>query len=115
MRISVFGLGYVGAVTASCLAKAGHHVTGVDINPDKVSTINAGRSPIIEPGLAELVSRVVASGNLRATTSAAEAVSASDAGLICVGTPPQRNGQPNVDALERVSGDIGRALSRRFT
>ncbi|HKC82656.1 MAG TPA: NAD(P)-binding domain-containing protein, partial [bacterium] len=87
MRVSVFGLGYVGCVTAACLAKAGHEVVGVDINAEKVTMVNAARSPVVEPGLAELLATVVGGGRLRATTSSEEAVAASDVSLICVGTP----------------------------
>lgn len=110
MRVSVFGLGYVGCVTAACLARAGHEVVGVDINPDKVGMVNAGASPIVEPGLGELLVHVVGKGRLRATSSAAEAVASSDLSLICVGTPSRPNGQLGVDALERVAQEIGHAL-----
>ena len=75
MRVSVFGLGYVGCVTAACLARAGHDVIGVDLNRDKVTMISGGTSPLVEPGLGELLREVVGAGRLRATTSAAEAVS----------------------------------------
>src|SRR5580765_4218062 len=87
MRVSVFGLGYVGCVTASCLARAGHRVVGVDVNQEKVDLLNAGRSPIVEPGLGELAATMVASGRLRATTDVAEAVRDAQVALICVGTP----------------------------
>ncbi len=112
MRVSVFGLGYVGCVTAACLAKAGHRVIGVDINPDKVAMINAGTSPLVEPGLGELLAEVTAAGQLRSTTSADEAVSESDLALICVGTPSRDNGQLDVEALRRVAEHIGRRLRR---
>jgi GDP-mannose 6-dehydrogenase len=113
MRISVFGLGYVGCVTAACLARAGHEVFGVDVNPDKVAMINAGESPVIEPGLADLVEAMVTSGRLRATVRVDEAVNHSDLAMICVGTPSGRNGQIDTTAIERVAEDIGRALERR--
>ena len=90
MRVSVFGLGYVGCVTAACLARAGHQVIGVDISADKVAMLNAGRSPIVEPGLSELLADVVGRGRLGATTSCAAAVAQSDLGLISVGTAPGR-------------------------
>jgi GDP-mannose 6-dehydrogenase len=112
MRVSVFGLGYVGCVTAACLAKAGHRVIGVDINPDKVAMVNAGTSPLVEPGLGELLSEVVAAGRLRCTLSTHEAVSESDLALICVGTPSRDNGQLNVDAIRRVAEELGEALRR---
>jgi GDP-mannose 6-dehydrogenase len=113
MRVSVFGLGYVGCVTAACLAKAGHQVIGVDINPDKVAMINAGTSPLVEPGLGELLTEVTAVGQLRSTTSADEAIFESDLALICVGTPSRDNGQLDVDAIRRVAEEIGHRLRQR--
>ena len=113
MRISIFGLGYVGCVTAACLAKAGHEVIGVDVNPEKVSMINAGSSPVIEPGLADLVAEMVSRRRLRATASVDQAVRHSDLAMICVGTPSGRNGQIDTTAIERVGQHIGRALERR--
>src|SRR5204863_5225029 len=113
MNVSVFGLGYVGCVTAGCLAARGHRVVGVDVSPDKVAMVNAGTSPIVEPGLGELLTAVVRSQMLSATTSAAEAVAATDLALICVGTPDSRSGRPNLDALTRVASDIGLALAGR--
>jgi GDP-mannose 6-dehydrogenase len=113
MRVSVFGLGYVGCVTASCLARAGHHVTGVDLSHEKVDMINRGQSPIVEPGLGSLLAEVVGAGRLRATSSCADAVDASDIALICVGTPSRPNGQLDTEALVRVAGEIGGALRAR--
>jgi len=113
MRVSVFGLGYVGCVTAACLAKAGHEVIGVDVNPDKVAMINDGTSPIVEPGLGDLLREVALRGQLRATTSGLEAVKSTDLALICVGTPGRPNGQLDTSALERVGDDIGQALQLR--
>jgi GDP-mannose 6-dehydrogenase len=110
MKVSVFGLGYVGTVSAASLAADGHTVIGVDVNPDKVAAVNAGRSPIVEPGLDELLASGVASGHLRATTDAAEAVQASEASLLCVGTPSRRNGSLDLTYLERVAEEIGRTL-----
>ncbi len=110
MRASIFGLGYVGCVTAACLAKAGHQVTGVDINPDKAAMVNGGTSPLVEPGLGELLADVTAAGRLRATTSTEEGVAGSDLALICVGTPSRDNGQLDVDAIRRVAEDIGHQL-----
>lgn len=118
MRVSIFGLGYVGCVSAACLADSGHDVVGVDINADKVTAINAGESPIVEPGLAELVKRAVEEGRLVATTDADAAISDSDLALICVGTPGHANGKLNTGALEAVCAAIGRALrgsQRPFT
>src|SRR6266566_2734224 len=113
IRASVFGLGYVGCVSAACLAKAGHDVTGVDVNKGKVAMINAATSPIVEPGLEAVLADVVKSGRLRATPSCAEAVADTDVALICVGTPSRGNGQLNVDGLVRVGEEIGRALANR--
>lgn len=113
MRISVFGLGYVGCVTAACLAKAGHEVIGVDVNPEKTAMINDGQSPVVEPGLADLMSAMVSERRLRATVSADCAVKASELAMICVGTPSRPNGQIDTVALERVAQDLGRALETR--
>ena len=113
MRVSVFGLGYVGCVTAACLAKAGHAVVGVDVNPEKTAMINAGKSPIVEPGLAELIADVVEQRLLRASVSADWAIKHSDVAMVCVGTPSGPNGRIDTVAIERVAEDIGRALERR--
>lgn len=113
MRISVFGLGYVGSISAACLARAGHDVWGVDINPEKVAMLNAGVSPVMEPGLADLIAEMRAAGRIRGTCSSAEAVAATDVALLCVGTPGQPNGSPDFGALTRVAEDIGRAIGAR--
>jgi len=110
MNVTVFGLGYVGCVTAACLARNGHHVSGIDISADKVSMINARRSPIVEPGLSELIAQVVDCGRLRATTDAADALRHAQVVLICVGTPSLPHGRPDLDALERVGREIGSAI-----
>jgi GDP-mannose 6-dehydrogenase len=110
MKISVFGLGYVGTVSAACFAGKGHSVVGVDVQPSKVERINRGESPVVEPGVDETVARVVEEGRLRATTDAVQAVAETDVSLICVGTPSRRNGSLNLDYVEKVSGQIGRAL-----
>jgi GDP-mannose 6-dehydrogenase len=115
MRVSVFGLGYVGCVTAACLARAGHEVIGVDVSESKVDMLAAGRSPIVEPGLGELLAEVVGDGRLRATCSAEAAVGATDLALVCVGTPGRSNGQLDVSALERVGEQIAPALGARAT
>ncbi|PYQ55314.1 MAG: GDP-mannose dehydrogenase [Acidobacteria bacterium] len=112
-RTSVFGLGYVGCVTAASLAKAGHDVTGVDVNEDKVAMVNGGVSPVVEPGLPELVAEMVTSGRLRATTDTEAAIDGSDLALICVGTPSRPNGQLDIEAVVRVGRAIGHALRRR--
>jgi GDP-mannose 6-dehydrogenase len=113
VKISVFGLGYVGSVSAGCLAASGHDVTGVDINPIKVDMINAGRSPVIETGLDDLIAEGVRAGRLRAITEASEAVIASDISLVCVGTPSNDNGNLNLTYIKRVCQEIGQALARK--
>ena len=113
MRVAVFGLGYVGSVTAACLANNGHQVVGVDVSDEKVGMISAAQPPIIEPGLGDLLRAVVSTGALTATTDAAAAVKTTDVALICVGTPSKPNGQPSFDAITRVGQDIGRALVGR--
>jgi len=110
MRVSVFGLGYVGCVSAASFAGEGHEVVGVDVNADKVSSINAGCSPIVEPGLEDLIGRGASEGRLRATTDTADAVRNTDVSLLCVGTPSRKNGSLDLQYLERVSEQIGRAL-----
>jgi GDP-mannose 6-dehydrogenase len=106
----VFGLGYVGSVSAACFAEDGHNVVGVDVNPGKVASLNEGRSPIVEKGLDDLIRDNVANGRLRATTSTGEAVGDSDISLICVGTPSRKNGSLDLTYLERVAEQIGEAL-----
>lgn len=110
MNISVFGLGYVGSVTAACLANNGHHVIGVDIKKEKVDTINNGFSPIIEKGLDALINKTVTSGRLKASSSVETAIGDSNCSLICVGTPSNIDGSINLDHLKRVCQDIGIAL-----
>jgi GDP-mannose 6-dehydrogenase len=111
----VFGLGYVGCVSAASFAGDGHEVIGVDVNADKVASINDGRSPIVEPGLGELMERVADEGRLRATTDTAEAVRHTDVSLLCVGTPSRKNGSLDLLYLERVSEEVGRALRDKQT
>jgi len=111
VKISVFGLGYVGSVSAGCLAALGHEVIGVDVNPLKVDMINAGQSPVIEAGLDDLVAKAVRSGKLSAVTEASEAIAASDISLVCVGTPSQDNGNLSLTYVERVCQEIGQALA----
>lgn len=110
MRVVVAGLGYVGTVTAACLAANGHDVWGVDTDAVKVGEIRAGRSPVAEPGLGELVSRTVADGTLRATTSCAEAVRRCDLSLVCVGTPSGAGGATDLSHVRRVVADIAAGL-----
>src|SRR5438128_2806608 len=113
MKISVFGLGYVGCVSAACLARDGHEVTGVDVNPLKVEIINGGRSPIVEPGIQELIAAAVKEDLLRATTDASEAVAGSDLSLMCVGTPGNHNGSLDLGYIKRACQQIGEALASK--
>ena len=113
MRVAVIGLGYVGSVSAACLANAGHRVLGADPNEAKVSPINDGRSPVTEQGLDELVSAEVAAGRLQATSDTAEAVAQAEISLVCVGTPSRPDGSLDLTGIERVCGEIGAGLARR--
>ena len=111
MKISVLGLGYVGAVSAGCLAKDGHEVIGVDPERTKVDLINAGRAPIIEKDIGEIIAAQVAAGRLRATTELSDAVRSSDLAIVCVGTPSQPNGGIDLSYVRRVCEQIGRTLA----
>jgi GDP-mannose 6-dehydrogenase len=113
MNVSVFGLGYVGSVSAATFADDGHTVIGVDVNAAKVATVNEGRSPIVEPGLEELIRSTVAAGRLRATTNTAEAVESTDVSLVSVATPSRRNGSLDLSHLTRVCEQLGTALQRK--
>ena len=113
MKISVFGLGYVGVVSAACLARDGHTVVGVDPNETKVKLINSGRTPIIEAEVEELISEAVAAGRLTAGQDAAAAVRDSDLSLICVGTPSQSNGSLDLRYVKAVCAEIGRAIREK--
>jgi GDP-mannose 6-dehydrogenase len=113
MRVSVFGLGYVGSVSAASFAADGHTVVGVDVNPDKATRVNEGRSPIVEKGLPELIEDSVRRGALRATTSTSQAIADTDLSLICVGTPSRKNGSLDLTYLERVCDQIGTALREK--
>ncbi len=112
MHISIFGLGYVGTVTAACLANEGHNIVGVDPNEFKVDTINRGRSPMVETGVDELVAKNVQAGRLRATVSGVETVAESDVVFICVGTPSRANGSLDLQYVERACTNIGEALQK---
>lgn len=110
MRVSVFGLGYVGAVSAGCLAQDGHSVIGVDTYSPKVDAINAGQTPIIEKDIGQIIKTAVQQGKLRATTDVANAVRHSEISLLCVGTPSQENGSLDLKYVRQVCKEIGAAL-----
>jgi GDP-mannose 6-dehydrogenase len=117
-RIAVFGLGYVGSVSAACFAAIGHHVVGVDVNGRKVDQLASGVAPVLEPGLEEAIAEGLRESRLRATTDPAAAVADTDISLICVGTPSGAAGGLSTEALEQVCRQIGAALAsstRRHT
>src|SRR5580698_6425364 len=103
MRISIFGLGYVGSVTAVCFADKEHDVIGVETNPDKLTMFRSGRTPLFEPGLAELLTKVHDAGRFTATASVVEAIQGSTVSFICVGTPSKKGGQADLSHVEHVS------------
>jgi len=111
--VSVFGLGYVGTVTAACLAEQGNRVTGVDINPEKVAAVESGRSPIVEPRVADLVSKNQQACRLHSTTNCEKAVVGSDISFLCVGTPSLRNGKLDLGHIGPVCKEIGNALRKK--
>lgn len=113
MKVSVFGLGYVGAVTSACLAESGYEVLGVDRDKLKVDLINKGRTPIIEKDLERLISENVRSGRLKATTDPIEAIQKSEIALISVGTPSEKSGNINLRFIERVCMEIGSAIKSK--
>lgn len=112
-KASIFGLGYVGSVTAACLAHMGHQVLGVDVNSSKVEKLEAGRSPIVEAGLEDLVATNRNGCRLHATTDSILAVLSTEISLICVGTPSPRNGKPDLSYIQRVCQEIGEALRQK--
>ncbi|MDX9981901.1 MAG: nucleotide sugar dehydrogenase, partial [Lentisphaeria bacterium] len=111
MRISIFGLGYVGAVSAGCLARDGHEVVGVDPVPTKVDLVNRGQSPIIEQDIGEIMAQAVRDGRLRATADVAQAIRDTEVSFVCVGTPSQANGNLELKYIRRVCEEIGQALA----
>lgn len=113
MNITVLGLGYVGCISAACLAQQGHRVIGVDVNPTKVNLVNEGKSPIVEDQIDKIIEEMVESGRLSATTDATSAVAQSDISLICVGTPSEENGSLDLKYVRNVARDIGQGLRMR--
>jgi GDP-mannose 6-dehydrogenase len=110
VKVAVFGLGYVGTVTAACLAANGHEVWGVEPDASKVASISAGHSPVVEPGLDALLARSVSSGRLHATSSPLEALDGAEVSLLCVGTPCSTSGESNLTAIYRVVEDLVQAM-----
>src|SRR4051794_24887342 len=109
MKVTVFGLGYVGCVTAACLADRGHVVTGVDLDETKVLAVNSGRTPILEAGLEELLENVLRNGTLKAVTHAEQL---GDVSVVCVGTPSNKDGSLDLGQVLRVSEELGHLLNR---
>lgn len=113
MKISIFGLGYVGAVSLACLSRDGHDVIGVDIDRTKLDLIMAGKTPVVEEGMVDLMARVAASGKVTVTTDAQRAVLDSEISLVCVGTPSAANGSQDQGAILRLAEEIGRAIAEK--
>jgi len=113
MRVSVFGVGYVGTVSVACLARDGHDVIGVDANANKARAVGEGRSPVVEPGLEALLREGVAVGRIRTTTNPVEAILSSDVSLVSVGTPPGHGGAPDLTAVWKVTEEIAAAMAAK--
>jgi GDP-mannose 6-dehydrogenase len=113
MKISIFGLGYVGAVSLACLSRDGHDVIGVDIDRTKLDLIMAGKTPVVEEGMVDLMARVAASGKVTVTTDAQAAVRGTEISLVCVGTPSAANGSQDQGAILRLAEEIGRAIAEK--
>jgi len=112
-HIAVFGIGYVGVVSAACLARDGHRVIAVDVDPTKVAAINAGLSPIVEPGVSEIIAECVAEGRLTATTDAEQAIRETDASFVCVGTPSAPDGSISLEYVKDACRAIGSAIAAK--
>ncbi|HQC94971.1 MAG TPA: nucleotide sugar dehydrogenase [Aquabacterium sp.] len=115
MNISIFGLGYVGAVSLACLSRDGHQVIGVDIDANKLELIAGGKTPVVEEGMVDLMQQVAASGRMRVTTDTEQAVADSDLSLVCVGTPSAANGSQDQSAVLRLAESMGRAIANKTT
>jgi GDP-mannose 6-dehydrogenase len=113
LRVSIFGLGYVGTVCAGCLAKEGHEIIGVDPVLTKVQLVNGGKSPIIEANIEEIIAEAVSSGRLRATDDPVQAILDTDLSFVCVGTPSQMNGNLDLTHVRHVCEQLGRALREK--
>jgi len=115
LNISIFGLGYVGAVSLACLVRDGHRVVGVDVDQAKLDLIAAGKTPVVEEGMVDLMARVAASGRVEVTRDTRQAVARTDLSLICVGTPSAPNGSQDQSAMLRLANDLGVALRDKRT
>ena len=115
MKISIFGLGYVGAVSLACLARDGHHIVGVDVDQAKLDLIAAGRTPVVEEGMVDLMASVVASRRVTVTSDARDAVMRTDLSLVSVGTPSAPNGSQDQSAILRLASDLGAAMKAKHT
>lgn len=113
MRVSIFGLGYVGAVSLACLARDGHSVIGVDIDPTKLELIRSGKTPVVEEGMVDLMAQVATGGRVAVTTDVDQAVLGSELSLICVGTPSAPNGSQDQSAMLKLAHDLGRAMRNK--
>src|ERR1700704_3429860 len=113
LSVSIFGLGYVGSVSAACFASMGHKVIGVDVSRAKVEMLDSGRTPIVEARMAELVAEATKACYLHATTDALQAVLNSDVSFVCVGTPSLKNGKLDLSHIEHVAKEIGAAIRQK--
>lgn len=113
MKVSVFGLGYVGAVSAGCMAQDGHEVIGVDVEASKVNLINEGKTPIIEKDIGEIIEKAVNTGKLRATADIGDAMQNTEISLVCVGTPSRKNGSLDLSYVQQVCAQIGDQLATK--
>lgn len=113
MKVSVFGLGYVGAVSAGCMAQDGHDVIGVDVEASKINLINEGKTPIIEKDIGEIIETAVKDGKLRATADIGDAMQSSEISLVCVGTPSRKNGSLDLSYVQQVCAQIGDQLASK--
>ena len=113
MKISIFGMGYVGCVTAACLMKQGHSIIGVDVIKEKVEVLNKKRWPIFEPGLDDLARKQLSLNRLEATNDEQKAIDESQISIICVGTPGQPDGNVDLNYLKRTCINIGKTLERK--
>ena len=112
MKVAIFGLGYVGCTSAACIASQGHHVVGIDVSEGKVDRINAGESPITEPGIDALIREAHAAGRLRASTTAGAELADADLAIVCVGTPSAPDGAHNMSFIAAVTRQIAAAVAR---